>query len=157
MSEKNDMEIAIAIKILKIGWNWIIAGFKKKSFNEIKASSSILFIDDEQLSIVRLLKRDSWNVRQIKNTPTLDDPEIVRSNVIFIDVVGIGEDLSKENKGAELAKLLKNKYSKKYIIISSNYVQLRSPQEFSHDWIQKNAPISDFVNIIEKGIKFSGI
>ncbi|SKB80731.1 Response regulator receiver domain-containing protein [Salegentibacter holothuriorum] len=89
--------------------------------NRIKESTRILFVDDNHtdFQIVSILKRQGWkNTKSIKDVINLDDSKVKESDIIFVDINGVGTTLFKD-EGLGLASALKNKYADKKIIIYS--------------------------------------
>lgn len=89
--------------------------------NRIKESTKILFVDDNHtdFQIVSILKRQGWkNTKSIKDVINLDDSKVKESDIIFVDINGVGTTLFKD-EGLGLASALKNKYADKKIIIYS--------------------------------------
>ncbi len=89
--------------------------------NRIKESTRILFVDDNHtdFQIVSILKRQGWkNTKSIKDIINLDDSKVKESDIIFVDINGVGTTLFKD-EGLGLASALTNKYADKKIIIYS--------------------------------------
>lgn len=87
--------------------------------NRIKESTRILFVDDNHtdFQIVSILKRQGWkNTKSIKDVINLDDSKVKESDIIFVDINGVGTTLFKD-EGLGLASALKKKYADKIIII----------------------------------------
>lgn len=88
---------------------------------ELKKSATILFIDDDKtFKIVGILKKMGWlNTKLIKDINSLSDHNVVESNVLFIDIQGVGKLLQLKDEGLGLALAIKRRYPEKKIIIYS--------------------------------------
>lgn len=92
-----------------------------KPLPEIKTSTSILFIDDDKtFKIVGILKKMGWlDTKLIKDINSLEDHNVVKANVLFIDIQGVGRLLQLTDEGLGLALAIKKRYPEKKIIIYS--------------------------------------
>lgn len=120
-----------------------------------KNKISILFIDDDKnFNIVKILKDSGWkNTKTIVDVKTLDDQNIKNSEIIFVDINGVGKLLSLPNEGLDLALMIKQKYNeKKVIIYSANSMN----NAFHEAWsltdsrLAKNALPYQFQHLVEK-------
>ena len=91
------------------------------SIEELKKSTSILFIDDDKtFKIVDILKKMGWlNTKLIKDINSLSDHNVVDANILFIDIQGVGKLLQHKDEGLGLALAIKRRYPTKKIIIYS--------------------------------------
>jgi hypothetical protein len=91
------------------------------SIEELKKSTTILFIDDDKtFKIVGILKKMGWlNTRLIKDINSLSDHNVVDANILFIDIQGVGKLLQLKDEGLGLALAIKRRYPAKKIIIYS--------------------------------------
>ncbi|MCG7868525.1 MAG: hypothetical protein JAY74_19425, partial [Candidatus Thiodiazotropha taylori] len=73
--------------------------FRKKQLpnrtkSEIKQICNILFVDDRKFSVVDILKKAGWiNTKRIGDIESLDDKEIERAHILFVDILGVGKQL----------------------------------------------------------------
>jgi hypothetical protein len=91
------------------------------SINEYKRSKSILFIDDDRdFKIAEILKKMGWiNAKLIRDVRSLEDRNIVDSDVLFIDIQGVGRLMQLREEGLGLALAVKRRYPEKKVIIYS--------------------------------------
>jgi len=120
-----------------------------------KNKISILFIDDDKnFNIVKILKVSGWkNTKTITDIKSLDDQNLKNSEIIFVDINGVGKILNLPNEGLDLALMIKQKYStKKVIIYSAN----NNNNSFHEAWtvadsrLEKNALPYQFQRLVEK-------
>lgn len=122
-----------------------------------KEDIQILFIDDEKFKTVDNLKSAGWvNTKTIKDVTNLDSTDVKNSDVIFVDINGVGEKLFPIDKGLGLAEALKRKYPKKFIVIYSAQEQgdrFHKALKVVDYSLSKNAEPYEFINIIENCMK----
>jgi hypothetical protein len=119
-----------------------------------KSLTRILFIDDnhKEYKMVSILKKYGWtNTKSVKDITDLDDPIVLESDIIFVDINGVGTTLF-QDQGLGLASALKKKYPNKKIIIYSSEIKgdrfHRALREVD-DCLYKDAEPYQFINLIE--------
>lgn len=126
-----------------------------RTLPELKESIRILFIDDDaRFKVVSILKKSGWKfTKLIKDVSSLDDPEILESNILFIDIQGVGVALGFNDEGLGLALAVKDKYPMKKVVIYSAETEgnrfheaLRKADSF----LPKNADPYEFQRIVEE-------
>ena len=126
--------------------------------DKIKEETRILFVDDEhtKFKMVSILKRAGWiNTKSVKDIFDLDDPKIHESDIIFVDINGVGTTLF-EDQGLGLASALKEKYVEKKIVIysaESTGDRFHKALRAVDDCLPKNAEPYQFINLVETLIK----
>jgi hypothetical protein len=137
-------------------WHLVKNPKKKKDFplsdSDVKEKVNILFIDDEPFEYVDRIKDAGWNVNQIGDISNLDDEHLKRAHIVFLDYVGVGNNLSPKEQGIGLLKAIKNKYPNKIIIFYSGHAGFSLGQEFriANDWMPKNSDPYVFLQKIEE-------
>lgn len=113
----------------------------------------ILFIDDEKFGVVNILRNGGWkNTKLVKDIKDLDDADLRRAHIVFVDINGVGIALQFKNQGIGLASAIKSKYpSKKVVIYSGEPNGDRFDRDLRKvdDVIKKNAEPIEFINIID--------
>ena len=140
-------------------WLWIIValgciGFAYEQFFKKKEQSKkILFIDDDvnEFPIIETLRNNGYEIDTMPDVENLSDDKIKQSKIIFVDYKGVGQSFGKK-QGLDLIKALKHKYSKKIVILFSAHrgFGIDADLNIADEVINKNAPLQDFINIIEK-------
>lgn len=93
--------------------------FRRDSVDRIKEKTRVLFVDDREFEVVDILKNAGWQNIDYKNDIDNIGCDIVKnSDVIFVDVNGVGKKLFR-NEGIGLAAAIKKRYPKKRVIIYS--------------------------------------
>ncbi|RKE90300.1 response regulator [Ichthyenterobacterium magnum] len=119
-----------------------------------KDKIGILFIDDDKnFNIVKILKDSDWKkTKTITDIKSLDINQVKNSEIIFVDINGVGKILNLEYEGLDLALMLKQKYPEKKIII---YSANKNSYSFHEAWdvvdsrLEKNALPYQFQNLVE--------
>jgi hypothetical protein len=128
---------------------------EKDSIEKLRKSTRILFIDDDtKFKVVKILVNEGWiNTKSIIDLKSYNDDVIKNSDIVFVDVQGVGKILECKDEGLGLALNIKNKYSDKKVVIYSA-VQI---QNVFHDAIQKvdfllskDAEPYEFISLIER-------
>jgi len=121
----------------------------------MQSKTAILFIDDDKnFNVVKILKDSNWKkVKTVVDIKSLDIPIVKESDIIFVDINGVGKLLNLEFEGLDLALMLKQRYpDKKVIIYSAN----RNNNSFHQAWdtcdfkLEKNALPYQFQNLVEE-------
>jgi len=120
-----------------------------------KSDVRILFVDDDtRFRVVKILQSDGWiYTKIIKDVKSLESPEVLEANILFIDVQGVGRALGFANEGLGLALALKTRFPGKKVII---YSTQESGERFSEalrradDFLSKNADPYEFISIVER-------
>ncbi|UJD81975.1 hypothetical protein FS595_20550 [Serratia rubidaea] len=119
-----------------------------------KNNTKILFIDDEvKFKVVKILQKSGWvHTKLIKDADSLDQVEIKEAKIIFVDIQGVGLELTPNEEGLGLALALKTKYPEKKIVIYSAeqtgdrfHKALRNVDDF----LPKDADPYQFQTIVE--------
>ena len=131
----------------------VIKERRKYPLDELKLKTNILFIDDESFKIVNILRKtEGWvNTHSVKDVKSLNDLEIKRAHIIFVDINGIGGALYND-QGLGVAKGIKEKYPEKKVII---YSAESKHNAFSESWekvdgrLNKNVDPIQFISKVE--------
>lgn len=121
---------------------------------KLKATTKILFVDDNhtEYKMVSILKKAGWTkTKSVKDITDLDAQVVTDSDIIFVDINGVGLTLF-EDQGLGLASALKVKYPKKKIIIYSAETsgdRFHKALRQVDDCLPKNAEPYQFINLVE--------
>jgi hypothetical protein len=85
------------------------------------AKVEILFIDDDHKNQIATAVRNAGftHTSQVKDIANLDDPKVKNADVLFVDVIGVGQKLFPREQGLGLAVALKDRYPKKRVAVYS--------------------------------------
>lgn len=118
-----------------------------------KEITRILFVDDDvKFKVVNILKKAGWiNTKSKKDIVNLDDNDAKESDIIFVDINGVGTELF-QDQGLGLAYALKTKYPEKKIVIysaESNGDRFHKAFRITDDCLSKNAEPYEFIHLVE--------
>lgn len=114
-----------------------------------KKNVKILFLDDEGYDIEELIKLGYIDVQKSFEYTQLDDYE--KYDIIFCDINGIAKEIDEEYQGAALAKIIKETYPTKIVVIFSakqQYLTFNQYYQNVDDVIPKNIKTADLVEKI---------
>ena len=121
---------------------------------KVLVPNDILFIDDniEKFEIPGLLKNHGYTVHTLTDIKSIDCTEVKKSRVIFVDYKGVGREFG--DQGIGVIKSIKKRYKgwKKVILYSSYSFKLSKDIDAADEKIDKNAPLEDFIALVEKYI-----
>jgi len=115
-----------------------------------KLTKRILFIDDEKFLLVGILKQAGWiNTKWIRDVVDLDSNDVKASDIIFIDINGVGTTLYPKDQGLGLAMALKTKYSNKAIVVySAENQRVHKAYSIVDACLPKDADPYEFIELI---------
>lgn len=125
----------------------------------LKRKLKILFIDDDRnFQIVKILKSSGWSkTTSIIDVKNLNMTSVKESDILFIDIRGVGKSMNLEGEGLDLALIIKQKYPEKSVVIysaNSNSNSFHDAWKIINGRLMKNALPIEFENlIIEHGKK----
>jgi len=129
--------------------------FKKKTKID-KINANILFVDDEDFPVVAKLKEAGWSVTKIKDIKNIQDEDVQKAHVIFVDYKGVGKSLSETAQGIGIIKAIKNTYGdSKRVILYSGYGRFNLGLDLraADNQLSKNSDVYEFITMIESEIK----
>lgn len=141
--------------VVNVGGNYVQKAIKPSTNQtaDIKAKTHILFVDDEDFTVVKLLKNAGWtNTKLKRKISNIDDAIIIDAHIIFVDIVGVCGDLFKD-EGLGLARALKEKYPDKKIIIYSGENQgdrFDRTLRMVDECLSKNAEFYQFLSLVDQ-------
>ena len=88
---------------------------------ELKRVTRVLFVDDDRaFKIVGVLRKMGWeHTKIVTDISSLEQPQLVESDVVFVDIQGVGKAMRYADEGLGLALAIKRRYSKKKVVIYS--------------------------------------
>ncbi|MES2437139.1 MAG: hypothetical protein V4519_03925 [Patescibacteria group bacterium] len=147
--------VFIGVGMDKTG-NWLKKVLTKKkipSIEEIKRSTKVLFVDDEDFSTrLNIIRGAGWNVQQIKDVTNFDSEDIKNADIIFMDYIGVGKILTPSEEGIGLLKKIKSRYPEKFLIFYSGhagYIPGHEFHSFANAWIDKHSDPYVYIDQIE--------
>ncbi|MEK7180888.1 MAG: hypothetical protein AAB738_00950 [Patescibacteria group bacterium] len=121
-----------------------------------KNNAYILFIDDETFPVVENLVKAGWSARRIKDIKNIQDEEVSRAHVIFVDYKGVGRNISEQDQGIGVIKAIKAAYGdSKRVVLYSGYARfdLSMDMRKADNQLPKNSDTYEFISMIESELK----
>lgn len=133
------------------------AKLPNRSIDDIKKITNIVFIDDQKFGVIDIIKSNfGWkNVKRVKDIESLDDDDIKKSHILFIDINGVGKKMGFKD-GQDLTIAIKERFpNKKVIIYSADSFgdRFNSGLHMADDRLNKSATPYEFQKIIEENSK----
>ena len=124
------------------------------SRSDVKQCANVLFIDDDKTyKIVPNLRSAGWNnVNFIRDVKSLDDDNLKKAHIIFLDIHGVGKLMNFENEGWGLLSSIKETYPHKPVIIYSSTLThdiFQPAVTLPHGKLKKSASQYEFEKMIE--------
>lgn len=121
--------------------------------DHLKRKLKVLFIDDDSdFQIVKILRNSGWNrTSSTVDVKNLNMSSVKDSDILFIDIRGVGKSMNLPDEGLDLAFMIKQKYPEKIVVIYSANPHSNS---FHDAWniidgrLMKNALPIEFENLI---------
>ncbi|MCL4536333.1 MAG: hypothetical protein M1610_01900 [Nitrospirae bacterium] len=145
-------------------FNGIRSWFKKDSLeniqittdlNEIRKRARILFIDDEDVPQIKVLKKEGFAIDQWKDIKNLKNIEDGNYDIIFLDIGGVGGGYSREGAIGVLKDIKKSNPSIVLIAFSGQKFAIEQTKFFqlADDVLNKDARAVEIKNRIEDFLK----
>ncbi len=123
-----------------------------------KSDLQILFIDDENMPIVEVLRKAGYHVKKKQNITSEYDVDVKNSHVIFVDFNDVGKNIS-EYQGAGVIKRVREKYAgTKYLVLYTAQPSLPTDAHtsgyigFQDGILRKSADKDQFIAHLDKAI-----
>lgn len=149
-----DPQAILITYFLDKGWVFLASLISWKKVT--KENAFILFVDDEEFPIVKSLENAGWTVKLVSDLSNLQDENVVRANIIFVDYKGVGKNLSQTDEGLGIIKAIKDTYGKrKRVILYSGHTSfsLGHRLEWADGLMPKNSQTYEFITRIESELK----
>jgi DNA-binding NarL/FixJ family response regulator len=89
----------------------------------------------------------------VRDVGSLDEQTVQQAQIMFVDIQGVGKKLGFRDEGLGLARALKEKYSKKKVVIYSAQVngeRFHEALRKADDFLPKNADPYEFQQLTER-------
>lgn len=127
----------------------------ESDLNLLKKKVNVLFIDDDsKFKVVNILKNAGWvNTHCVPDISNIDDQIIKDSDIVFVDVQGVGKELQYRDEGLGLASSIKKRYNRKKVVIYSAITKgerFHEALRIADDSLDKNADPYEFLSLVEQ-------
>lgn len=121
--------------------------------SERKENTRILVIDDnEQEDLTDYAHRHNWKTRWLQDLPNFDHIDLKDSQIICLDINGIGGELGKKN-GLDLLLSIRHRYPcKKYIVYSTQPISdfFHEANKYIDKRIHKQGDFEPFISAFDE-------
>lgn len=126
----------------------------KWKLKEVKTvnNTEILFIDDLQFPVISSLKNLGYKIKRVSDLVSLDETELLNSDIVFVDIQGVWRKLRLNDQGFWLVKLIRDKYkyTKKIVIYSWEELRVHASYRLADEILDKEANVLEFKATIDK-------
>lgn len=132
--------------------------YKRKTFRDLneferRNNTRILIIDDnKQDALEDYAHRHKWETRWLPDLPNFDHIDLKDSQIICLDIYGIGEELGKKN-GLDLLLSIRRRYPcKKFIVYSTQPISdfFHEANKYIDKRIHKQGDFEPFISAFDE-------
>lgn len=126
-------------------------------FEEAKLKARIAFVDDEEITHIKRLTQDGYNVTHYDDIDKIDDFLRKKYNVLILDIQGVGQNISPQSEGWGILKYLKQANPNLVVIMFTgaewSITKYKDEASVADDFIGKDLEFLDFKAKLDSGIK----
>ena len=134
-----------------------IREFSNEEFEKLKFKARIALIDDDEISHVRRLQKDGYNIVDLPDITEIDDFIRKKYHVVVLDIQGVGKNLSQNSEGWGLLKYLKTECPHLVVIMFTgadwSVTKYKHLVDMADDFIGKDLEFLDFKSKLDSGIR----
>lgn len=128
-----------------------------EEFEAAKFKARIAFVDDEEVSHIKRLRVDGYNISDFTDIDNIDDFTRKKYHVIILDIQGVGQNISPKSEGWGILKYLKKECPNVVVIMFTgaewSITKYKEEAEQADDFIGKDLEFLDFKSKLDEGIK----
>lgn len=128
-----------------------------EEFEKSKFQARIAFIDDEEISHIKRLQADGYNITHFPDIENIDDFIRKKYHVIVLDIQGIGQSIAPKTEGWGILKYLKSTCPNTVVIMYTgaewSITKYKAEADEADDFIGKDLEFLDFKAKLDDGIK----
>lgn len=128
-----------------------------EEFESTKFKARIAFIDDEEISHIKRLQTDGYNITHFPDIENIDDFIRKKYHLVVLDIQGIGQKIAPKTEGWGLLKYLKATSPNTVVIMYTgaewSITKYKSEADQADDFIGKDLEFLDFKAKLDDGIK----
>jgi len=128
-----------------------------EEFEAAKFKARIAFIDDEEVSHIKRLRNDGYNITDFTDIENIDDFIRKKYHVIILDIQGVGQNISPKSEGWGILKYLKKECPNLVVIMFTgaewSITKYKDEAEQADDFIGKDLEFLDFKSKLDEGIR----
>lgn len=128
-----------------------------EDFEKIKFKARIAFVDDEELSHIKRLQSDGYNITPYSDIENIDDFVRKKYHIVVLDIQGIGQSIASKSEGWGILKYLKNNHPHIVVIMFTgaewSITKYKDEASEADDFIGKDVDFLDFKAKLDDGIR----
>ncbi len=134
-----------------------IREFTIEELEQLKLKARIALVDDDEISHVKRLQKDGYNIVDFSDITEIDDFIRRKYHVVILDIQGIGKNLSETSEGWGILKYLKTECPNLVVIIFTgadwSVTKYKHLVDLADDFIGKDLEFLDFKSKLDTAIK----
>jgi DNA-binding NtrC family response regulator len=134
-----------------------IREFTIEELEQLKLKARIALVDDDEISHVKRLQKDGYNIFDFPDISEIDDFIRRKYHVVILDIQGIGKNLSETSEGWGILKYLKSECPHLVVIIFTgadwSVTKYKHLVDLADDFIGKDLEFLDFKSKLDAAIK----
>lgn len=134
-----------------------IREFTADEFEKSKFKARIAFIDDEEISHIKRLQADGYNVSQFTDIENIDDFIRKKYHLVVLDIQGVGQNIAPKTEGWGILKYLKSACPNTVVIMYTgaewSITKYKNEADEADDFIGKDLEFLDFKAKLDDGIR----
>jgi DNA-binding NtrC family response regulator len=128
-----------------------------EELDEIKFKARVAVVDDEEITHVRRLQNDGYNIAPLDDIKNIDDFLRKKYHVLILDIQGVGQHISPKSEGWGILKYLKAANPNLVIIMFTgaewSITKYKDEADIADDFIGKDLEFLDFKAKLDNGIR----
>ena len=134
-----------------------IREFTTEEIEQLKLKARIALVDDDEISHVKRLQKDGYNIVDLPDITEIDDFIRRKYHVVILDIQGIGKNLSETTEGWGILKYLKTECPHLVVIMFTgadwSVTKYKHLVDLADDFIGKDLEFLDFKSKLDAAIK----
>jgi DNA-binding response OmpR family regulator len=131
--------------------------YTPEEFEKVKFKARVALIDDEEVSHVKRLQKEGYNIVDYPDIENIDDFLRKKYHVVILDIQGVGKDLAGPTEGWGLLKYIKHEAPHVVVIMFTgadwSVTKYKSQVELADDFIGKDLEYLDFKSKLDAAIR----
>jgi len=134
-----------------------IREFTSEELEQLKLKARIALVDDDEISHVKRLQKDGYNIVDFPDITEIDDFIRRKYHVVILDIQGIGKNLSETTEGWGILKYLKTECPHLVVIMFTgadwSVTKYKHLVDLADDFIGKDVEFLDFKSKVDAAIR----
>lgn len=134
-----------------------IREFTAEELEQLKLKARIALVDDDEITHVKRLQKDGYNIVDFSDITEIDDFIRRRYHVVILDIQGVGKNLSETSGGWGILKYLKTECPHLVVIMFTgadwSVTKYKHLVDLADDFIGKDLEFLDFKSKLDAGIR----